>query len=171
MSFFSTNNSLFFWYSVDGDEKMKKTMLLAVIFVVLGAICGNYLYQKAPDSISVFQEDNAYYFLQEGVYSSKEIMQENVGDLANKLTVLEDNKYYVYVGITKTRENAEKIQKIYKDMGYQTYIKEMKLDNEEFSNNVVQFDLLVKESDSADDILTIEEVVLANYEELIGTGM
>ena len=158
-------------YSVDGDEKMKKTMLLAVIFVVLGAICGNYLYQKAPDSISVFQEDNAYYFLQEGVYSSKEIMQENAGDLTNKLTILEDNKYYVYVGITKTRENAEKIQKIYKDMGYQTYIKEMKLDNEEFSNNVVQFDLLVKESDSADDILTIEEVVLANYEELIGTGM
>ena len=46
-------------------------MLLAVIFVVLGAICGNYLYQKAPDSISVFQEDNAYYFLQYGVYSSK----------------------------------------------------------------------------------------------------
>ena len=150
---------------------MKKTMLLAVIFVVLGAICGNYLYQKAPDSISVFQEDNAYYFLQEGVYSSKEIMQENAGDLTNKLTILEDNKYYVYVGITKTRENAEKIQKIYKDMGYQTYINEMKLDNEEFSNNVVQFDLLVKESDSADDILTIEEVVLANYEELIGTGM
>ena len=150
---------------------MKKTMLLAVIFVVLGAIFGNYLYQKAPDSISVFQEDNAYYFLQEGVYSSKEIMQENAGDLTNKLTILEDNKYYVYVGITKTRENAEKIQKIYKDMGYQTYIKEMKLDNEEFSNNVVQFDLLVKESDSADDILTIEEVVLANYEELFGTGM
>ena len=146
-------------------------MLLAVIFVVLGAICGNYLYQKAPDSISVFQEDNAYYFLQEGVYSSKKIMQENAGDLTNKLTILEDNKYYVYVGITKTRENAEKIQKIYKDMGYQTYIKEMKLDNEEFSNNVVQFDLLVKESDSADDILTIEEVVLANYEELFGTGM
>lgn len=146
-------------------------MLLAVIFVVLGAICGNYLYQKAPDSISVFQEDNAYYFLQEGVYSSKEIMQENAGDLTNKLTILEDNKYYVYVGITKTRENAEKIQKIYKDMGYQTYIKKMKLDNEEFSNNVVQFDLLVKESDSADDILTIEEVVLANYEELFGTGM
>ena len=150
---------------------MKKTMLLAVIFVVLGAICGNYLYQKAPDSISVFQEDNAYYFLQEGVYSSMEIMQENAGDLTNKLTILEDNKYYVYVGITKTRENAEKIQKIYKDMGYQTYIKEMKLDNEEFSNNVVQFDLLVKESDSADDILTIEEVVLATYEDLIGTGM
>ena len=47
----------------------------------------------------------------------------------------------------------------------------MKLDNEEFSNNVVQFDWLVKDSEYEDDILTIEEVVLANYEELFGTGM
>ena len=73
---------------------MKKTMLLAVIFVFLGAICGNYLYRHAPNSISVFQENKTFYFLQEGIYSSKDIMQENVGDLTNKLTVLEDNKYY-----------------------------------------------------------------------------
>ena len=43
--------------------------------------------------------------------------------------------------------------------------------NEEFANNVTQFDLLVKESSSSEDVLTIEEVVLANYEEIIGTGM
>ena len=150
---------------------MKKTMLLAVIFVVLGAVCGNYLYQKAPNSISVFQENNSYYFLQEGVYSSLDIMQENAGDLANKLTTFEDNKYYVYVGITQDKENAERIKKIYEDMGYQIHIKDVRLNNEEFANNVTQFDLLVKESSSSEDVLTIEEVVLANYEEIIGTGM
>ena len=150
---------------------MKKTMVLAVVFVVLGAICGNYLYEKAPESISVFWEDDTYYFLQEGAYSSKKIMQENVKDLTNKLTTLEDNKYYVYVGITKNKKNALKIQKIYEDMGYQIYIKEVVLDNEEFANNVTQFDLLVNESESSEDVLTVEEVVLANYEEIIGTGM
>lgn len=150
---------------------MKKTMVLAVVFVVLGAICGNYLYEKAPESISVFRENDTYYFLQEGAYSSKKIMQENVKDLTNKLTTFEDNKYYVYVGITKNKKNALKIQKIYKDMGYQIYIKEVVLDNEEFANNVIQFDLLVNESESSEDVLTVEEVVLANYEEIIGTGM
>ena len=150
---------------------MKKTMLLVVIFVFLGAICGNYLYRKAPNSISVFQENNTFYFLQEGIYSSKDIMQENVGDLANKLAVLEDNKYYVYVGITMDKDNANKIKKIYEDMGYKIYIKSVALDNEEFVSNVSQFDLLVKESDSKDDILTVEEVVMANYEQIIGTGM
>ena len=170
MSFFSTKNMVLICYFINGD-KMKKTMLLAVIFVALGAICGNYLYQVAPDSISVFQEKNTYYFLQEGVYSSKDIMQENVGDLTNKLTVFEDNKYYVYVGITQSQENAKKIKKIYEDMGYQIYLMDKTINNEEFSNNVTQFDLLVSESDSSEDILTIEEVVLANYEEIFGTGM
>ena len=146
-------------------------MVLAVVFVVLGAICGNYLYEKAPESISVFRENDTYYFLQEGAYSSKKIMQENVKDLTNKLTTFEDNKNYVYVGITKNKKNALKIQKIYKDMGYQIYIKEVVLDNEEFANNVIQFDLLVNESESSEDVLTVEEVVLANYEEIIGTGM
>lgn len=146
-------------------------MVLAVVFVVLGAICGNYLYEKAPESISVFRENDTYYFLQEGAYSSKKIMQENVKDLTNKLTTFEDNKYYVYVGITKNKKNALKIQKIYEDMGYQIYIKEVVLDNEEFANNVIQFDLLVNESESSEDVLTVEEVVLANYEEIIGTGM
>ena len=151
--------------------EMKKTMMLAVIFVVLGAFCGNYLYRHVPSTVSVFQENQTFYFLQEGIYSSKDIMQENVGDLTNKLVTLEDNKYYVYVGITMDYDNAKKIKKIYEDMGYKVYIKTVSLDNEEFSSNVSQFDLLVKESESDDDVLTVEEVVLANYEEIIGTGM
>lgn len=150
---------------------MKKTMLLAVIFVLLGAVVGNYLYRNVPKSISVFQENNTFYFLQEGIYSSKDIMQENTSDIMNKLTVFEDNKYYVYVGITMDIDNANKIQKIYQDMGYKIYIKTVNLDNEEFASNVSQFDLLVKESDANDDILTVEEVVMANYEQIIGTGM
>lgn len=141
-------------------------MLLAVIFVILGAICGNYLYKKAPNTVSVFQTNQTFYFLQEGMYSSKDIMQENVGDLTNKLVVLEDNKYYVYVGITMDQDNAYKIKKIYEDMGYQIYIKKLTMNNEEFANNVSQFDLLVRESDTTEDVLTVEEVVLANYEQI-----
>ena len=98
-------------------------------------------------------------------------MKENIKDLTNKLIVLEDDKYYVYVGITKDKKIAERLKKIYKDQGVQTYIKDVFIDNEEFSNNVTQFDLLVNESSLVDDVLTIEEVILANYEEIIGTGM
>lgn len=151
--------------------KMKKTMFLAVVFVILGAVCGNYLYKNAPDSVSVFRESSKFYFLQEGIYSSKDIMMENVGDLSNKLVVLKDNQYYVYVGITLDKNNVDKIKKIYEDMGYQIYVQEIELDSEEFISNVSQFDLLVAEADSTDDILSVEEVVLANYEQIFGTGI
>ena len=67
--------------------------------------------------------------------------------------------------------NEIQAKKIYEDMGYQIYLMDKTINNEEFSNNVTQFDLLVSESDSSEDILTIEEVVLANYEEIFGTGM
>ena len=98
-------------------------------------------------------------------------MMENVGDLSNKLVVLKDNQYYVYVGITLDKNNVDKIKKIYEDMGYQIYVQEIELDSEEFISNVSQFDLLVAEADSTDDILSVEEVVLANYEQIFGTGI
>lgn len=150
---------------------MKRTIILAVVFLTLGTICGNFLYQKAPNSISVFQQDSSYYFLQEGVYTSKDVMQESIKDIPHKLVVFKDDMYYVYVGITKSEKNADKIQKIYEELGYQIYITTESLDNEEFSSNVTQFDLLVEEAESSEDVLTVEEVILANYEELIGTGM
>lgn len=150
---------------------MKRTIILAVVFLTLGTICGNFLYQKAPNSISVFQQDSSYYFLQEGVYTSKDVMQESIKDIPHKLVVFKDDMYYVYVGITKSEKNADKIQKIYEELGYQIHITTESLDNEEFSSNVTQFDLLVEEAESSEDVLTVEEVILANYEELIGTGM
>lgn len=147
---------------------MKKTFLLSIIFIALGASLGIFLRSNYQDNlISAFSEGKIYYFLQEGVYSSKEIMSENTKDLDVKLINEEGGKYYVYLGITRDEQNAKKIKEIYKNRGYQLYIKEINLSNEEFFNNVTQFDLLIKNTDKDEEILTIEEVVLANYEEII----
>ena len=94
-------------------------------------------------------------------------MLENTKDIEVKLINEENDKYYVYLGITKDEENAKKIKEIYTNKGYQLYIKEVSLTNEEFYNNVEQFDLLIKNTNKEEEILTIEEVVLANYEEII----
>lgn len=117
--------------------------------------------------INTFSEGKTYYFIQEGVYSSKEIMTENTKDIQVKTVDTINNKQYVYLGITRDNNNAKKIKDIYEKKGYQIYIKEQNLSNEEFYNNVTQFDILVNNTDKASEILTIEEVVLANYEELI----
>lgn len=117
--------------------------------------------------INTFGEGKIYYFIQEGVYSSKEIMSENTKDILIKTVDVLNNKQYVYLGITRDSNNAKKIKAIYEKKGYQIYIKEQNLSNEEFYNNVTQFDLLINGTNKESEILTIEEVVLANYEELI----
>ncbi len=147
---------------------MKKTFLLSSFFLILGTVSGIILNTKYKDTIiSTFNEGKIYYFLQEGVYSNEKIMLENTKDLETKLVNKENDKFYVYLGITRDEENAKKIKQIYNNKGYQLYIKEVSLSNEEFYNNVTQFDLLIKNTDKKEEILTIEEVVLANYEEII----
>ena len=85
---------------------------------------------------------------------------------AKKIETIDD-KYHVYLGITKDYDIALKLKQIYESEGYQIYIKEVTLDNMEFSNNLEQFDLLIENAKNKNEILTIEEVVLANYEEII----
>lgn len=143
-------------------------MIISLASIILGALSAmllNSTYQEKL--VNTFSEGKTYYFIQEGVYSSKEIMTENTKDIQVKTVDTINNKQYVYLGITRDNNNAKKIKDIYEKKGYQIYIKEQNLSNEEFYNNVTQFDILVNSTDKASEILTIEEVVLANYEELI----
>lgn len=144
---------------------MKKKIFYSIIILITGIIVGRNIYLSK--STQVFSNKDIYYFIQEGVYSSKSIMEENIKNMDLKVVDEIDNKYYVYLGITKDENIAKRLKEIYESEGYQIYIKEVSLSNEEFNNNVTQFDLLINATTSEKEILTIEKVVLANYEEIV----
>ena len=144
---------------------MKKKIFYSIIILITGIIVGRNIYLSK--STQTFSNKDIYYFIQEGVYSSKSIMEENIKNMDLKVVDELDNKYYVYLGITKDESIAKRLKEIYESQGYQIYIKEVSLSNEEFNNNVTQFDLLINATTSEKEILTIEKVVLANYEEII----
>ena len=148
---------------------MKKTLKISIFSIALGAIAGTILNNTYKEKLSnsFLNEEKTYYFIQEGVYSSTSSMQENTKDLLVKTVDSKNDKQYVYLGITRDEKNAQKLKEIYENKGYQIYIKEQNLSNEEFYNNVTQFDILINSTNKESEILTIEEVVLANYEELI----
>ena len=146
---------------------MKKTIILSLIFTLLGTLTGLIINTNHNKQIRTFNEEKKYYFLQEGIYSNEKNMLENTKELDSKLVINENNKYYVYLGITKEEKIAQKIKNIYQNKGYSLYIKEINISNEEFYNNVTQFDLLINNTNKENEILTIEEGVLANYEEII----
>lgn len=145
---------------------MKNILLKGVLFIILGFMLGNYIFGTKIKPLKSLYNKEIYYFLQEGVYSNEDTLKNNLRGLTQKVVDYNNDKYYVYVGITKDLEVAEKLKKIYEDKGIKVYQKEKNVTSEEFSNNVEQFDLLIKATTEEDEILTIEEVVLANYDEI-----
>ena len=144
---------------------MKKIFISSIILITIGFLIGKLIFMEDKNIFK--SNNNTYYFLLEGIYSDKDNLENNSKKLSNKIIDYQDNKYYVYVGITRDLEVAKKLENIYENKGYQIYKKEKDVISEEFSTNVEQFDLLIKENNDTDQILTIEEVVLANYEEIV----
>lgn len=137
-----------------------------IVATLLGTICGKFLFNKYQDTALVFKEGEKLYFLQEGVYDSYEAVTNNTKSITPKAVVEENNKYHVYVGISAEKDVTEKLKSIYEEKGYQLYEKEIEVSNKEFVENMKQYDILAKTCDEAKDLLTIEEVVLSNFEEV-----
>lgn len=145
---------------------MKNKLVVALIFIISGIVVGNNLYNKVDFKLlKTFKENNDFYLLQLGTYDTKEIMQRDTRDINPKVYELKNDKYYVYVGISSNMNNLNKIKDIYKDEELTTKVINIK--NEEFINNLRQFDILIDNTNDKDEILTIEEVVLSSFNKKI----
>ncbi len=139
-----------------------------IVAIILGGVSGKILFSKYEGLDKYLLSDkNRIYILEEGVYPNKKSLEDNTKEIEPKLVVENDNGYHVYVGITRNENNALKIKKLYQEKGYHIYEKEKNINNQEFLNNIEQFDVLVESSKKERDISTIQEVILANYEEMV----
>ena len=140
-------------FMVKNMKKYFKTFILATIIgFFLGFLCIRQYKDKS--SIKVVGNTNTLYFIQYGVFSTKENMEENTINLQNYIYNINEELYYVYVGITKNKSNAEKISIYFNDLGYSTIIKEYDVNNKKF----------IKEIESLDDVLinTEDKVVIGS---------
>ena len=139
---------------------MNKKIILSVVFtMLLGIATAKVVYSKTISSDDK-KSNNTVYFLQLGVYTNKNSMQLDTKSIENKIVTQENDKYYVYVGISKSKKNLEKISKLYKNDGYSLYIKEMSVLNNEFLVNLEQFDKLIESAKTNEEINTINMVIL-----------
>lgn len=143
---------------------MKKIIISSIFFIGLGFFSGELIFGSKKDIFKNFNSKDTYYFLEEGVYIDKKDLSKNY--VSKRLIEKSNKKYYVYVGITKDKEVIEKLKDIYNSRGISLSIKEKEVNSKEFFENVSQFDFLIKETTEEDEILTIEEVILSNYEEI-----
>ena len=122
---------------------MKRTIICGLVAILLGYIIGNIIFTKR-DFIIKKNNNDKYYLLQEGIYYDKNILK-NI-NAKSKIVEKTKDKIYIYVGITKNIEVAERLVNIYEKDNIKLSIIEKYLSNEELKNNIEQFDFLILSS-------------------------
>lgn len=118
---------------------MKKLFLTGLTFIVIGYFLGNYIFNI---KVNLFDTSNdKYYFIKSKTTNE-------------------------YLAITKDLEIVERLQIIYKSQGIKSLVLEKEINSTVLASNIKQFDRLVKTATKEQDIITIEEVVLANYKKI-----
>ena len=146
---------------------MKANLLFSLIIAIfLGYLCANFIFKQYATT-PVFSEDNSVYILQYGAYEDKNNLDidQNI-----KHIIVEDKKYYVYLGMTTEKTNALKIQEKYLEKNIELYIKEDNIYNNKFINELIQYDILLKNSKNMDEINSVLASILASYEENVLNG-
>ena len=134
---------------------MNKIIINGLIYIIIGYILGNILFKSKIDLIKNITNKEIYYFIEEE------------GSNITKTSIKGYDNLYIKKGISRDLETANKIKSILEEQNKKVTIKEKYLTNKEFKETVTQFDNLINETQSHEEILKIEETVIATYEEIL----
>ena len=102
--------------------KINKTYGIILFALLIGAVFSNLLISSYQEEMVMKSEGNVY-LLQYGIYTTKEVLNENIKKLTDYIVYEKDNKYYVYLGIFVNYENAYKVSELLENSNIYTYIK------------------------------------------------
>ena len=91
-------------------------------------------------------------------------MEKETISLANYIYRKIDDMYYVYVGITKNSDNANKIVSYYKTLGHETIIKKYEISNKSFLQVLENYDKVLLQTNDSTTISSLINQVLIEYE-------
>ncbi len=150
---------------------MKKLIGPILCSLSLGIIMGYYLFHEYDATVKikpVFQdEEKEVYFLQLGVYSTLETVQKNTNNFTSYIYTNEDGKYHVYVALTKSSKNVEKLKGYFKEKGYDIYVKEMVISSEEYLDKLTQYDQVLEKTTEKEAIENVVDKILTEYKEMV----
>ncbi|MBR3198930.1 MAG: hypothetical protein IKG27_02835 [Bacilli bacterium] len=146
---------------------MKKYFLPISFSLCIGILMAYFIIHQyeSYDGIMVSGMASKLYYVQRGVYSNKENMENNMREFTSYIYNVLDNMYYTYIGVSMDKNNALKIQNYYKEKGYDTYIKEKMISNSEFIKILSEYDNILAKTDDKESIKVICNQVLSKYEE------
>lgn len=150
---------------------MKKYIYSIFLAILVGIVFGKFMitqYQN-PNSniIPVLSNSFKIYFLELNSYQTEDEMKKGMAVFPYYIYMLKDDKYYAYIGITKSEKNLEKIKGYYEKKGYVITVRDYKIESDAFLTVLDQYDNLLEESDDDTVIEGVCSQVLTKYEELV----
>lgn len=150
---------------------MKKNIIWIVCCTIIGLMMGKIMFdqydQEKTNKVSGIVTEAKVYFFQVGVYSNLENLQNAATQYEASIYQEQDSKYYLFVGLTKSEENKEKLKNYFESLYTDIYIKEITINNAGFLDTLDQYDLLLKEAKTNQEIKEVNKSILAKYEEMI----
>ncbi len=140
------------------------------MFAILsGAVLGKTTFDKYSslkvDEVISYNANT--YMLKYKTYSSKKKMEEDVKKIDRYIYIKDGNDITVYLAIASSKDNIKKIKKIYDEENIKTSIKRVDIENEEFIQNLNEYEKLLTAAYSKSSLITIENQILSCYEKLV----
>ncbi len=134
---------------------MKRNVIIVIFLgIIIGYVFGNLIY-KNYNGLEYIEEDGNIYYVQYGVYVSKEAALKNVMQLDNYIIKENDDKFYVYLGITTTLNTALKIQNYYEERDIHTYIRSDYVENSETLSKLKEYDTKLEKLETNEELTEV----------------
>lgn len=143
----------------------KKVLLSIFICLLIGLVSAYFLYRsyKNEAMIAAGNLEKKVYFLQVGAYRNYNNVDLFSKILPNYLVIEENDLYVIYVGITRSKKNLDKLISLYNNKGFNTFIKSKSIKNNKFLNILEKYDSLLLETNDYEMIININKQVLKDY--------
>ena len=139
-------------------ERLKKIFLPIFLSVICGAVCGRLLFSIYEEKASDTLTSNVIYLLEDSSYDDYDSMK--AASLSNYVYYEDNGKYNAVIGITKNKDNIQKIEKIYnKELNIKKYL----LSNEEIIDKIEAYDKKIESSDNGEEIRSVVLEMLELY--------
>lgn len=148
---------------------MKKNVICAVVALLLGAILGKLTFDQYQnlEVQTVANINDSVYAVKYGTYQSEDEMAKKVTKAERYIFINKNGKISTYVGISTSEKNANKIKKIYDAKGLDLKVEKIKIDNDEFIQNLNEYEKLLDATDDEKSLLIIQNQILSCYEQLV----
>lgn len=143
---------------------MKRNIVIVITVGILTGYLFGHLIYKDYAGLEYLDDDGNIYYVQYGVYTSNEAALSNSMNLDNYIISENDDKYYVYIGITTSYNTALKIQELYEEKDIHTYIRSDYVNNSETLNMLKEYDSKLDNLENEDDINIVLKEIFENNE-------